>query len=146
MNKSVLLLTLPMLFFVFACEQKQNSTPSRTLDETIQADNAGDLERLIDNYADDAILIPAASTDIVGKNAIKEHYRNLFSNSSLQLKATVTEIIDGKDLAVIRGFTTGKVISRTDSSSATVNDKFLMLLKKQSGQWKIFRLTWSKNE
>jgi hypothetical protein len=54
MNKSVLLLTLPMLFYVFACEQKQNS-PSKTLDETIQADNAGDLERLIDNYADDAI-------------------------------------------------------------------------------------------
>jgi ketosteroid isomerase-like protein len=91
-------------------------------------------------------LIPAAGTDIVGKNAIKEHYRNLFSNSSLQLKASTTEIIDGKDLAVIRGFTTGKVISKMDSSSATVNDKFLMLLKKQSGQWKIYRLTWSRNE
>jgi uncharacterized protein (TIGR02246 family) len=143
MNKLVLPL---VLFAVFSCAQKQDSTPSKTLDETIRADNTGDLEKLIENYTDDAILIPAGSTDIVGKNAIKEHYRNLFSNSSLELKATATEIIDGSDLTVIRGNTTGKIISKKDSSSAAVNDKFLMLLKKQSGKWKIYRLTWSKLE
>lgn len=141
MRKFLLLLTV---MASFSCAQKQDSTPSKTLDETIQADNAGDLEKLIGNYSDDAILIPAGSNDIVGKNAIREHYRNIFSNSSFQLSATATEIIDGKDLTVIRGSTTGKIISKKDSSSSTVNDKFLMLLKKQSGKWKIYRLTWSK--
>jgi len=137
-------LFLLIVIAAFSCEQKQDSTPSKTLEETIQADNAGDLEKLIANYADDAILIPAGSTDIVGKNAIREHYRDIFSNSNFQINASATEIIDGKDLTVIRGNTTGEIISKKDSSSSAVNDKFLMLLKKQSGQWKIFRLTWSK--
>ena len=141
MKKFLLLATV---LAAFSCEQKKDSPPSKTLEETIQADNAGDLEKLIANYTDDAILIPAGSVDIVGKNAIREHYRNIFSNSSLQLNASATEIIDGKDLTVIRGNTTGKIISKNDSSSSPVNDKFLMLLKKQSGTWKIYRLTWSK--
>jgi len=141
MRKSFLLL---IVLAVFSCEQKQDSTPSKTLEEIIQADNAGDLEKLIANYTDDAILIPAGTNDIVGKNAIREHYRNIFSSSSFQLNASATEIIDGKDLSVSRGNTTGKTISKKDSSSSAVNDKFLMLLKKQSGKWKIYRLTWSK--
>ena len=143
MNKTILML---LSFAILSCDRKQDSTPSKTLDETIQADNAGNLEKVVENYTDDAILIPASSNDIVGKNAIREHYRNIFLNSTFQLTATANEIIDARDVTIVRGNTTGKIISKKDSSSAAVNDKFLMVMKKQSGKWRIFRLTWSKNQ
>ena len=143
MNKVFLLLLITV---VFSCEQKQDSTPSKTLEEIIQADNAGDLEKVMSNYTDDAILIPSGSVDIIGKNAIREHYRNIFSNSAFQLTSSPNEIIDSRDFTIIRGNTTGKIISKKDSSSAPVNNKFLMVMKKQSGKWKVYRLTWSKNE
>jgi uncharacterized protein (TIGR02246 family) len=143
MNKSFVLL---LVFIIFSCEQKEDSTPSKTLDEIIQADNAGDLEKVISNYTDDAILIPSGDVDIIGKNAIREHYRNIFLNSAFQLTSTANEIIDARDVTIIRGNTTGKIISKKDSSSTPVNDKFLMVMKKQSGKWKIYRLTWSKNQ
>ncbi len=142
MNKSFVLL---LVSIIFSCGQNEDSTPSKTLDEIIQADNAGDLEKVISNYTDDAILIPSGSVDIIGKNAIREHYRNIFLNSTFQLKSTANEIIDARDLTIIRGNTEGKIISKKDSSSAPVNDKFLMVMKKQLGKWKIYRLTWSKN-
>jgi uncharacterized protein (TIGR02246 family) len=143
MNK-VFLLVLTSI--VFSCEQKQDSTPSKTLDEIIQGDNAGDLERVMSNYTEDAILIPTGSVDVIGKNAIREHYRNIFSNSAFQLTSSSNEIIDAHEFTIIRGNTTGKIISKKDSSSVPVNDKFLMVMKKQSGKWKVYRLTWSKNQ
>jgi uncharacterized protein (TIGR02246 family) len=143
MNKAFLLL---VALITFSCEQKGDSTPSKTLDETIQADNAGDLEKVISNYTDDAILIPTGNVDIIGKNAIREHYRNIFLNSGMQLKSSANEIIDVRDLTIIRGNTTGSLISKKDSTSTPVNDKFLMVMKKQSGKWKIYRLMWSKND
>ena len=111
----------------------------------IEADNTGELDKVISYYTEDAILIPSGSSDIVGKNAIREHYRNLFATSALQLKASANEIIDG-ELSIIRGNITGNIISKTDSSAAPVNDKYLMLLKKESGKWKIYRLMWSRNQ
>jgi ketosteroid isomerase-like protein len=109
MNKAFLLL---LSFIIFSCEPKEDSTPSKTLDEIILADNAGDLEKAISNYTDDAILIPSGNVDIIGKNAIRENYRNIFLNSSMQLKASANEIIDARDLTIIRGNSTGKIISK----------------------------------
>jgi len=112
----------------------------------MQADSASDIDKVVSLYADDAILIPSDRDDIIGIHAIRENYRNIFANSTLQLKATANEIIESVDLTIIRGNTTGTVISKKDSSSVAANDKFLMMLKKQSGKWKIYRLMWSKSE
>lgn len=135
-----------LLVLMVSCKQKEESTPAKTLAEVIAADNAGDLDKLISNYAEDAILIPSGSNDIVGKNAIREYYRNIFAGSSLQLQWGANEIIDAHELTIMRGITTGKSISKADSSATQVNDKYLMVLKKQSGGWKVYRLMWSKNQ
>ena len=141
---------LGMIFFLvalfFSCKNEPASPPVQTLNDIMQADSAGDVDKVISLYTDDAILIPSNKSDIVGINAIRENYRNIFSGSTLRLKATTNEIIESGDLTIIRGSTTGNVISKKDSSSVTVNDKFLMMLKKQSGKWKIYRLMWSKSE
>lgn len=131
-------------FISFSCKNEPAPPPVQTLNDIMQADSAGDVDKVIALYMDDAILIPSDKSDIVGINAIRENYRNIFANSSLQLKATANEIIESGDLAIIRGNTNGNVISKKDSSSVTVNDKFLMMLKKQSGKWKIYRLMWTK--
>jgi len=133
-------------FVFFSCKNEPASPPVQTLNEIMQADSAGDVDKVISLYTEDAILIPSDRSDVVGLNAIAENYRNIFANSTLQLKATANEIIESGDLTIIRGNTTGNVISKKDSSSVTVNDKFLMMLKKQSGKWKIYRLMWSKSQ
>ena len=131
-------------FILVSCKNEPASPPVQTLNDIMQADSAGDVDRVVSLYTDDAILIPSNKSDIVGINAIRENYRNIFANSSLQLKATANEIIESGDLAIIRGNTNGTIISKKDSSTITVNDKFLMMLKKQSGKWRIYRLMWGK--
>jgi uncharacterized protein (TIGR02246 family) len=141
----VKIIILCITCFLFSCKQEATITPAQTLEELIQADNAGDLEKLISYYAEDAILIPSGRSDIIGKNAIRENYRNLFAISGFQLKAQANEIIESGEWTVIRGNTSGAMISKKDSTSASVDDKFLMMLKKQSGSWKVYRLMVSTN-
>jgi len=78
----------------------------------MQADSPGDGDKVISLYTEDAILIPSDRSDIVGLNAIGENYRNIFANSTLQLKATSNEITESGELTIIRGNTTGNVISK----------------------------------
>jgi len=142
--KLLIAISLLSVFVCFSCKNEPTSPPVQTLNDIMQADSAGDVDKVTSIYTDDAILIPSDKSDIVGINAIRENYRNIFASSTLQLKATANEIIESGDLTIIRGSTNGNVISKKDSSSVNVNDKFLMMLKKQSGKWKIYRLMWSK--
>lgn len=135
-----------LLVLLLACSQKETSPPGQTLNDVMQADSTGDPDKVVALYTDDAILIPSVNSDIVGKTAIRENYRNIFANSSLQLKSTANEIIQSSDWTIIRGNTNGNILSKKDSSLTPVNDKFLMILKKQSGKWKIYRLMWNKNQ
>jgi len=139
-----LMATLFLAGFILSCKNETSSAPVQTLNEIMQADSAGDVDKVVSLYSNDGILIPSNKGDIIGINAIRENYRNIFANSVLRLKASANEIIESGDLTLIRGTTTGIVISKKDSSSVTLNDKFLMILKKHSGKWKIYRLMWSK--
>ena len=84
-----------------SCKNEPSSAPVQTLNDIMQADSAGDIDRVISLYADDAILIPSTRGDIVGINAIRENYRNIFAYSTLQLKATANEIIESRDLTTV---------------------------------------------
>ena len=145
MTRVNIILTL-FAFILLSCKQNPSLTPAQTLDEIMKADSTGDPDKVASLYAEDAILIPSGKADIVGRNAIRENYRNIFANSIVQLKATANEIIESGEWTIIRGSTNGNIVSKRDSTSAQVDDKFLMMLKKQSGAWKIYRLMWSKNQ
>ena len=62
----------------------------------------------------------------------------------LLTEAVETLIADG--FAVNVGYTRGQVISKIDSSITEVDDKYVMILKKDSkGTWQIDRLIWNNN-
>ena len=111
----------------------------------MKADNAADVERIVSLYTDDAMLIPAGKPNISGNDAIRKNYENIFSSSRLQLSAKANEVIESGKTAIIIGNTTGNVTKIKDSSIASVNDKFIMILKVVNGQWKIYRLMWGKD-
>ena len=125
---------------------KSSSTdPKETLDAIMKADNAGDIQKIISLYTSDAMLIPANKPNIIGKDAIRKNYENIFATSKLQLRGIVEEVLCADDLAVIRGNTIGTIILLKDNSRININDKFIMILKSEGMHWKIHRLMWSKN-
>lgn len=124
----------------------ENETQARQLlDSIIAADNRSDLPAVLSFYTNDAILMPANKPSIKGIEAIEQNYKSIFEGSILRLESHVEEIKTAADWAAITGFNTGTVYLKKDSSTVTVNDKFIILLEKQENTWKIKRLIWNKN-
>jgi ketosteroid isomerase-like protein len=132
-----------LLSLIVSCNTS-TSSPGETLSEIIKADNSGDVDKIVSLYTNDAMLMPAGKPNISGSGAIRKNYEGIFSASKVELTATTDEVYQSEEFAVIRGNTTGKIHSLKDSSTVDVNDKFIMMLKKVSGQWKIHWLMWSK--
>ena len=57
-------------FVFFSCKNEPASPPVQTLNEIMQADSAGDVDKVISLYTEDAILIPSDRSDVVCLNAI----------------------------------------------------------------------------
>jgi uncharacterized protein (TIGR02246 family) len=142
---------LYLLFLIIAgCQTSSSINDEKEirnlLDSIIAADNRSDIHTVLSCYTDDAVLMPANKPSIKGISAIEENYTSIFENSALHIESHIEEINIAGTWAAITGFNTGKVFIRKDSSSVSVNDKFILLAEKQNNSWKIKKLIWNKNQ
>ncbi len=128
-------------------EEGDEAAIRRLLEEIIAADNRGDLETVADLYADDALLLPPGSPPVRGREAIRAHYTAIFNASRLKLAAESLETLVAGDWAIDRGVTAGLVIPKETGEPRTVNDAYLMILRRDpDGAWRIWRLIWNAAE
>ena len=117
----------------------------RMLGAIVSADNARDLNAVMALYANDAVLLPPDEKAVAGKESIRPRYQSLFDEFKPEISISHDEIITDGDWAFARGMTTGKMTPRNGGTAGTVNDKYLMILRRQpDGTWRIARLMWSK--
>jgi ketosteroid isomerase-like protein len=102
-----------------------------------------DIERVLSYYHDEAVLFPPGKDEIRGLESIRRNYENIFATSVLNLSPEEDEVTVTNDVAVYTGRTKGQIIVKSDSSTRTINEKFLMILKKDDGRWKISTLIWN---
>ena len=127
----------------------------RVVDGIIAADNAGDLDALMNYYADDAVLLPPSERPVRGVVAIRDRYERMFAESRLELRAFSRETRVAGDWAIDRGTITGRVFRKLEGDEEleeetpirTVNDKYVMMLRRESdGGWRIVWLIWNSSE
>jgi uncharacterized protein (TIGR02246 family) len=107
------------------------------------ADNARDVERVVELYAPDAILMPPNESPVEGIAAIRPRYRQFFRTHDPALAFTIAETVVVDDLAYVRGRTHGTIRGREGITDRSIDDVFLMILKRaDKGVWKISRLMW----
>lgn len=110
----------------------------------IAADNAGDLEAVLAHYADDAVLLPPNGPIVEGKDAIRERYRAGFEQFRFDVSIAISETKVSGEWAFNRGATQGKLIPHDGGDAVTLNDQYLMILRRMpGGAWKIARLIWN---
>jgi len=144
-----------LAFTVASCSpaQQERSADQADVDsirtviaDIIAADNAGNLERVLALYTDDVILMPPGGDIIRGKPAAREHYRNIFQHTELDLTFVSEETQAVGDWAFDRGTTRGRAVPRSGGTATPIDDKYLMILKRQAdGTWRIARLIWNRN-
>jgi len=109
----------------------------------LDADNHADIERVLSYYQQEAVLMPPGRDEIKGLANIRRNYENIFATSLLNLAPEEEQIIVTNEFVVYKGRTKGQVIAKSDSTARSINDKFIMILKKDDGSWKISTLIWN---
>lgn len=121
------------------------STPRELLKTLERADNASDLETVLALYADDAVLLPPGETSVRGKTAIRARYTGLFSRTRMDARFEIDDERTASDVGYIRGRTIGHRTA-TDGRVEDLTGKFVMLLMRRDGRWRISSLIWNADK
>ena len=140
-------ITLFALFALvaFSCteqDEAEREAIRRMLKGLIDADNNEDIRAVMSCYADDAVLVPPGKPLIEGLGAIRANYEGIFSKSALELTIEVDTVFVYRDAGAAYGYTGGKV-NADDGSMRPVRDRYIALVAKVEGNWRIRRLMWS---
>jgi uncharacterized protein (TIGR02246 family) len=108
-------------------------------DEYAAAVHAGDLERWMDLWIDDAIQMPPDVPRRIGKDAIREGMKpgfESFDMSNMVIQTEEVKILG--DRAYSHGTYTFDMMPKGGGESMSLSGKFLDILEKQpNGSWKI---------
>jgi uncharacterized protein (TIGR02246 family) len=116
----------------------------KLLERLMAADNASDVDLIMSFYADDAITMPPNDNIVIGKAAIAARYKAGFARFKMEVALSSDELEVCGDWAFNRGKTNGRLIWHDGSNPTPLNDKYLMILRRQTDKsWKIARLMWS---
>jgi len=109
----------------------------------VDADNDQDLARVLDHYAEDAVLMPPGEAPVMGKEEIRPRYETLFSSFAPRIENHVEEACVSGPLAFVRGRTGGTLLPKGPGEPRTLDDAYLMLLRRgEDGAWRISHLMW----
>jgi uncharacterized protein (TIGR02246 family) len=150
-NQSIRRRTFGLLVLVpwtitLAAESSQSDEDAvrRVLQDIVAADNVQDIERVVSLYTADAVLLNPSGSDVVGSDAIRAHYANLFSETTFQITTRIEEVIVCDDLATVRGINEVVAIDSDSGKRTSVVSKYFVSLRRESDeQWRIARLMWS---
>ena len=118
----------------------------KVLAEIVAGDNAGNLDAVLSCYADDAILLPPNNAPVMGKSAIHSRYEDGFRHFRFDIAFTSDEAQVFGDWAFVRGTIQGRTVPKGNEPPRQINDKYIMVLRRQNSGWKIARLIWNSSD
>lgn len=127
-----------------ACDPSPSSVAAAS-DRLLAADNARDLEGVLAGYTEDVVWLPPTGGVISGKAAIRPRYETLFSDFEVEMASQIVEAraADNGQLGFVRGTTGGTLTPVGGGAAVPVNDKFLAVVRCESGEWLVSHLAWS---
>jgi uncharacterized protein (TIGR02246 family) len=112
-----------------------------------EAANTGQVERLMEVYAPDAVILPPGGPIIEGSETIRELFRQEFERFDTKIAFTTTEIEVEGDMAYRRGRYVWRGTPRGTGQPLETRNKFLEIWKRQpDGTWRIAVDMWNPAE
>jgi uncharacterized protein (TIGR02246 family) len=111
------------------------------------AANTGQVDRLVEIYAPDAVILPPGGPVIEGSQTIRELFRQEFERFDTKLAFTTQEIEVEGDMAFRRGRYVWRGTPRLSGQAIETTNKFLEIWRRQpDGSWRIAVDMWNPAE
>ena len=107
----------------------------------------GALDRFMSLSTDDVVMLAPDQPAVVGKAAVREVYRGLYTTLNLEMHhQPPVETYAVGDLVIARGDAGGTATPKAGGTAVTMNNKFLMLFRRQAdGSLKAWRVAFNTN-
>jgi uncharacterized protein (TIGR02246 family) len=158
-----LLMVIPLVFLLcltFGCQQGEEVAEEPVVD--VEADveaikkitddfnaaiNAGNIDKLVSLYTDDAVRIPPNKPALVGKEAIRSLFQEQLDQFTVQNEGVIVDLKVSGDLAFVRGSWTSINTPKTGGEPLKYNGSFVSVIQKQpEGSWKVICNIWSNEQ
>ena len=158
-----LLLVIPLvilLCFAFGCQQGEEAAEEPAVD--VEADkeaikkitddfnaalNAGDIDKLVSLFTDDAVRIPPNEPALIGKEAIRGLFQQQLDQFTVQNEGVIVDLKVSGDLAFFRGSWTSINTPKDGGEPLNYNGSYVSVIQKQpDGSWKTICNSWSNEQ
>lgn len=132
----------------YGCVNNTNETEkaNQVIYKLIESDNHSDIQTVLNSYTDSIEFYSAGKEFTKGIKNVQASYEKLFKENKLSITTQILETRVFGETAFITGINKGTRTTLIDSSVNTIDDKYIaILLRKNSGEWKIDKLIWGLN-
>lgn len=105
--------------------------------------SAGDISRIANLFAHDAIVIPGEAISLTDSEAVKSWYKNALEQFTAKQTTRFDELEITGDSAFLRISYTTTLSPKSGGETTTVNGKGSVVYRRQAdGSWKAARVIW----
>lgn len=108
--------------------------------------NANDLETILSLYGGEPVFMPQHAPALVGRDAVRTGYRQVFSTIKLDIRFDVHEIVETGDWAWARTSSAGRTRILAAGVEVTEGNSELFIFRREGGEWRIHRYLFSTNQ
>jgi proline iminopeptidase len=112
----------------------------------VAAYTAGDLERFMQHWSDDGIMMPPNAPAVAAPDAVRAAAAGLFVDFDIAIQPTIEDVIVSGDWAIVRWRSSSALTPRAGGAPATVAGKALWVLRRDpDGAWRLIYDIWNSN-
>ena len=108
--------------------------------------NANDLEKILALYGSDPVFMPQHAPALVGRDAVRAGYRQVFDTIKLDIRFDVHELEEAGDWAWARTSSAGRTRILAAGVEVTEGNNELFIFRREGGEWRIHRYLFATNQ
>lgn len=108
--------------------------------------NANDIETILDLYGSDPVFMPQHAPALVGRDAVRAGYEQVFATIRLSVAFTLHEVEEAGDWAWVRTSSAGRTRILAAGVEVAEGNNELFVFRRERGAWKIHRYLFATNQ
>ncbi len=108
--------------------------------------NHNDTDAILDLYGSDPVFMPQHAPALVGRDAVRAGYEQVFASIKLDIRFEIHEIEEAGDWAWARTSSAGSTQILAAGIEVTEGNNELFVFRKENDEWKIHRYLFATNQ
>ena len=108
--------------------------------------NANDIDAILDLYGEAPVFIPQHAPALVGREAVRAGYQQVFASIKLQIRFDIHEVEVIGDWAWARTSSAGRTRLLAEDVEIAEGNNELFVVRREHGHWKIHRYLFATNQ